>query len=226
MSDKKVLQLKELDFSGKVSYTCISTEDAPYFRVGKKYIPCRGVLMDEDGDAWSEKPFSDSSTYAAVTCSGEVLFEEVPKVKETEEVRLLNVKIDLRKPDGSIDVEKNLAFQEAVTGNTLEQYCGYARAGTTLESLRKEFSNSPFLFVGSNGMLTLLSKEDDAYFRSHSYKEVNFEYERKLTYKATTKPVQTKEDLEKVKLKQELLLSRIENLEEELTKAHTKLGDL
>ena len=223
MSDKKVLQLKELDFSGKVSYTCISTEDAPYFRVGKKYIPCRGVLMDEDGDAWSEKPFSDSSTYAA-TCSGVVLFEEVPKVKETEEVRLQNVKIDLRKPEGSIDVEKNLAFQEAVTGNTLEQYCGYARTGTTLESIRKEFSNKPFLFVGGNGMLSL--SDDYDYFISTSHKEVNFEYERKFTYKVTTKPVQTKEDLERVKLKRGLLLLRIENLEEELTKAHKKLGDL
>lgn len=118
MSDKKVLQLKELDFSGKTSYICVYSEQ-PYFSKGCEY--------------------------------------------------------------------------------------------------------RPFLFVRDNGMLSL--SDDYDYFISTSHKEVNFEYERKLTYKATTKPVQTREELVKVKLKQELL-SRIENLEEELTKAHTKLGDL
>lgn len=88
---------------------------------------------------------------------------------------LRNVKIDLRKEDGSVDEEKSAAFQKAVfeTG-------GQWDSGREIKNTK-----CSYLFVAKNGMLGWSNKH--IYFLKDSKKEVDFQYETITTWTATEK---------------------------------------
>ena len=82
---------------------------------------------------------------------------------------LANVKLDCRKPDGSVDEELSRAFQEAC----FEQGIYWATSGAVVKYLDKQF-----LFV-EGGSLTH-EVDDFEYFKDHVTTEIKFTYERKL----------------------------------------------
>lgn len=100
-------------------------------------------------------------------------------MNELKRNELRNTKLDVRKPDGTIDLEKSKAFQELVTGGDIEKYCGHA---TSLD-VKKEYENACFLYVRDSGMMSLGYKDDESYFKLESYKEITFEPETKYVAK-------------------------------------------
>jgi hypothetical protein len=116
---------------------------------------------------------------------------------------LRNVKIDLRKPDGSIDQELGRAFQEAVIESD-----GFWVIGCRLMN----FIQKPYLYVSSEGAIT--DGRNGAHFKNKRCQEIAFTYERKLTY--TVEPVNTKEkELNNLIAK---LSSQIEEAKTEISK--------
>lgn len=80
-----------------------------------------------------------------------------------------NVKLDCRKPDGSVDEGLSRAFQEAC----FEQGITWALSGNTASHL-----DACFLFT-NDLTLTFVFRDED-YFMSHSSQEIKFTYERKV----------------------------------------------
>lgn len=85
---------------------------------------------------------------------------------------LANVKLDCRKPDGSVDEELSRAFQEAC----FEQGIGWGLRHT--EYVVKHLSQQ-FLVV-EEGRLTY--EDGFEYFKGHNTTEIKFTYERKLVW--------------------------------------------
>lgn len=85
---------------------------------------------------------------------------------------LANVKLDCRKPDGSVDEELSRAFQEAC----FEQGIGWGLWHT--EYVVKHLSQQ-FLFV-EEGRLTY--GDGFEYFKGHNTTEIKFTYEHKLVW--------------------------------------------
>tara|TARA_R110000850_G_scaffold146777_2_gene268882 strand:- start:65 stop:442 length:378 start_codon:yes stop_codon:yes gene_type:complete len=100
-------------------YACDKTIDTDYFVKGKEYKVTGTSLVDEDGETWGRNYIS-----LYMFDSGYMFTLVAP-------IKLCSVKVDLRNTDGNVDIEKNLAFQEAVTGNDHSLYCGNACSGQT-----------------------------------------------------------------------------------------------
>lgn len=104
----------------------------------------------------------------------------IGKLSPEQNIPLRNVKIDLRRPDGSVDEDKSRAFQEAV----FESGGSWGSGGTEVKHL-----NVPYLVVyGGGDMYTMcISLTTPIHFKNHENTEITFEYERSLTWKATPK---------------------------------------
>lgn len=83
---------------------------------------------------------------------------------------LANVKLDCRKPDGSVDEELSRAFQEAC----FEQ--GIAWCGD------REFEDGCGFIYTSGNNLSCSYEEDSDYFHKEEEQEIKFTYERKLVW--------------------------------------------
>ena len=85
---------------------------------------------------------------------------------------LANVKLDCRKPDGSVDEELSRAFQEAC----FEQGIEWIFNGNITTHL-----NARFLFTADNH-LTFAIKNEDIFKNDKARQEIKFTYERKLVW--------------------------------------------
>ena len=198
--------MTELVLKDGQKYICDKTMDTDYFVKGSTYLVTGGNLVDEEGDEWGsdgDGTFVKGYSFTLVN----------------PPINLLNVKIDLRKPDGTVDIEKNLAFQEAVTGNDHSLYCGNGCSGQTLEKSKQEFSEAGFIFVSDSGMISTGDCGEINYFNSQTYKQIDFTYERKLSFEASY--TETKEDKEVTALKEV-----IDSLQEQLSEAKVKLDNI
>lgn len=84
---------------------------------------------------------------------------------------LANVKLDCRKPDGSVDEELSRAFQEVCFENGI----GWATSGCVVK-----YASANFLFV--EGDKLRYEYDDFEYFKGHANIEIKFTYERKLVW--------------------------------------------
>ena len=89
---------------------------------------------------------------------------------------LRNTKIDLRRPDGSIDKEKSAAFLQLATGEDYSK-----RKGSADYLIR----NAPFLLICCNGDVDYLGDNDENYFVDFldDYREVICEPEYFIAFK-------------------------------------------
>lgn len=127
-------------------------------------------------------------------------------MNELKRNELRSVKLDVRKPDGSIDLEKSRAFQAMMTEGSTNKYYG----NFVSSDIKSEYENEGFfLYVDEEGMLSLSDKESYRLFKSHRYKEITFEPETR--YVAKIKNTE-KED----KIKE--LESYVKSIQEELIK--------
>lgn len=85
---------------------------------------------------------------------------------------LANVKLDCRKPDGSVDEELSCAFQEAC----FEQGIEWIFNGNITAHL-----DARFLFTADNH-LTFAIKNEDIFRNDKTSQEIKFTYERKLVW--------------------------------------------
>lgn len=100
---------------------------------------------------------------------------------------LRNVKIDLRKEDGSVDEELSKAFQEAVF-----------EGGGSWESGKEsvQLTNKKFLFVSCTGEISF--SDSPPTFDTDNLRQIHFSYERKLEWSAEF--VETKQEREIITL--------------------------
>jgi hypothetical protein len=207
--DNKEVCMTELVLEEDNVYICTKTWDINWFSVGNDY-PCGdGYILDEQGYKWS-RTAADLDIHTTFSL-------KVPKTSTPT----TSIKVDLRNPDGTIDVEKNLAFQEAITGGAHSLYCG--NAVHSLEELKEDFSNIPFIYVLENGMLALGS--DEYCFKNHSLQEVEFTFKRELTYEITEVYSPTEEEL-LLEAHRLSLNKTVKNLQEQLQNVQKELEEL
>ena len=132
-------------------------------------------------------------------------------IKET--LSFANTKIDLRTVNGLVDEEKSRAFQEACFKEGYSRGCGGKAVMHT---------DNNFIFVsGGTNIITYGGLVDG--FLAHPFKEITFEYKRKLEYNMALK-VDTVDD--KLTDKEVKLNKVISDLEEQLAKAKKTLEEV
>jgi len=122
-----------------------------------------------------EGTYTNHSCNIAVNITIDQLDNHLGLTPSTPPQELRNVKIDLRKEDGTVDGELSKAFQEAVFASG-----GYwiGRRANHVEYLSKSF-----LYVDQQCALNYGNEQDT--FEQHPYTQITFTYERKLEWAAT-----------------------------------------
>lgn len=138
-----------------------------YFGVGEDFVTMCSDLVIGFGEGAVLLTLDQVDSHLGLT-KPEVVTDTVVNTPKS----LANVKLDCRKPDGSVDEELSRAFQEACFG----QGIGWATSGKTVK-----YEGSHFLFVEDDD-LKLRYAEDFEYFKDHANTEIKFTYERKLTW--------------------------------------------
>lgn len=100
-------------------------------------------------------------------------------IKKGTIISLRNTKIDLRKPDGTVDEELSRAFQDACFEQGIS-WCSGDKTPVYLEAS----DLVGFLVVDSKHLYTLHNYEED-YFKEEAATQVTFTYKRKLEWEAT-----------------------------------------
>lgn len=95
----------------------------------------------------------------------------VDKSADATPQSLVGCKIDLRNEDGSVNSELSAAFQEAC----FSQGIGWPTGNLDTSN----YTHYPFIYVSENGLDVGWR---DNIFHGHKYKEVKFEFERKLNW--------------------------------------------
>jgi hypothetical protein len=164
-------RLQDLDLEEGDVLVCVN--NMRYFVVGDNYTVKKDVkgfyLLDKDG----------------------YMMRTTTSIFKFKQHKLRNVKIDLRKPDGTVDEEKSAAFQEAVfEGGGKWCYSHSVEA-------KKTKKRCPFIYVSCDGDL-LFTDSESAFNENHcTHKEVNFNYIRKLEYTIELVKNKEKTELEK-----------------------------
>lgn len=107
-------------------------------------------------------------------------YEELQKMLNTPEVNvtsLLNIKLDCRKADGTVDEELSRAFQEACFEQGILWGC---------HLIEIRHLDKPFLFTDYlDNSITFGDFEEEIYFNNNRREQINFKYSRTLTWEAT-----------------------------------------
>lgn len=195
-----------LEYTGVTEdYICVEhyhyPEENHYFTIGEAYILTKKGLVDSTADTWGNYN-SDSQGLTSVfkftlkseldTLMDKALTENT--TPDAENIPLRNVKIDLRKEDGTVDEELSRAFQEAV----------FASGGTWHQNNYKpKYLDKPFISVNADGGIGYWVEGDCIH---PTYQEITFEYERELIHKAYLKEEASPLDKEKEFIKKNITL--------------------
>lgn len=123
------------------------------------FFNCLGVDYDNDTLVDTEDSWEEGDN---ILLTLDQLDEHLGLVPDTKCSNLRNVKIDLLKPDGSIDEDLSVAFQKAVQDIV----------GSYSHSNGIKYTNKRFLYVGEEGQLTYSNTKE--WFDGDPRKQITF----------------------------------------------------